>query len=243
MNFSTLIDDGLDFAARCGTVANLQDLIDEFRACVRRYGFTGSVCGAWTGVGRGRTYRFFFNDWPRDWAEIYTSNNIFPDDPFVAEARRQMSLFLWTEMERKRQIGPRAKEIHRLAYEYGWREVVGIPIHGPNGYSGLVTLATREQLVLTPKQRVILSAMSLAIHHRCRTEADFGMAAADAPKLTNREVECLQWVAVGKTDWEIGHILGVAEATAHYHIERAKKKLGVTSRVNAVALLALRGII
>ena len=31
----------------------------------------------------------------------------------------------------------------------------------------------------------------------------------------HREIECLQWVASGKTDWEIGRVLGIAAATAH----------------------------
>ena len=61
--------------------------------------------------------------------------------------------------------------------------------------------------------------------------------------MTHREVECLQWAALGKTDWEIGELLGVTKATAHFHIEQAKRKLGVKSRVQAVALLLLHGTI
>lgn len=243
MDSRKLTEDGLQFAARCASEANVQELIDEFRSCVRSHGFTGSVCGAWTGVSRNRTYRFFFNDWPADWSEIYFQHNIFPDDFFVMEAQRRMSLFLWTEMDPNRQVTPRDKEIVKLAQDYGWREVVGVPVHGPNGYQGLVSMATLETITLSPQDRAMLSMMSLAIHHRCRTEVDFGMSVEDAPKLTRREIECLQWAAAGKTDWEIAQLIGVAEATAHYHVERAKKKLGVSSRIQAVALLALRGII
>jgi DNA-binding CsgD family transcriptional regulator len=38
-------------------------------------------------------------------------------------------------------------------------------------------------------------------------------------------------------------VLGISPSTTHYHVERAKKKLGVTSRVQAVAVAVLRGMI
>jgi LuxR family quorum sensing-dependent transcriptional regulator len=57
---------------------------------------------------------------------------------------------------------------------------------------------------------------------------------AAAGPLTPRERECLQWVARGKTDFEIGIILGISARTARFHIENSKRKLGVASRVQAV---------
>ncbi len=63
----------------------------------------------------------------------------------------------------------------------------------------------------------------------------------DAPKeavraeLSPRELQCLQWAAKGKTDAEIGLILGISPRTARFHIENAKRKLGAATRVQAVA--------
>lgn len=61
--------------------------------------------------------------------------------------------------------------------------------------------------------------------------------------LTARERECLQWVARGKTDFEIGIILGISARTARFHIENSKRKLGVSSRVQAVTLAMRSGSI
>jgi LuxR family quorum sensing-dependent transcriptional regulator len=63
------------------------------------------------------------------------------------------------------------------------------------------------------------------------------------PDLSAREIECMQWVAVGKTDADIAQLLGISPATAHYHVEQAKKKLAMSSRTEAVALLVLHGVI
>lgn len=52
--------------------------------------------------------------------------------------------------------------------------------------------------------------------------------------LVQRELETLTWAARGKTSAEIGEILGVSKRTVDFHIERARGKLGVATRVQAV---------
>jgi LuxR family quorum sensing-dependent transcriptional regulator len=54
--------------------------------------------------------------------------------------------------------------------------------------------------------------------------------------LTTRERDCLSWVASGKTDWEIGQILGISAATAKEYVNRAMHKLDAVSRAQAVAV-------
>lgn len=53
-------------------------------------------------------------------------------------------------------------------------------------------------------------------------------------ELGQREVETLTWAARGKTSAEIGEILGLSKRTVDFHIERARGKLGVATRVQAV---------
>jgi DNA-binding CsgD family transcriptional regulator len=50
--------------------------------------------------------------------------------------------------------------------------------------------------------------------------------------LTSREKEVLQWVAQGKTNGEIGIILGISGLTVKKHIEHLFTKLGVDNRVS-----------
>ena len=52
--------------------------------------------------------------------------------------------------------------------------------------------------------------------------------------LTDRELDCLRWAAIGKTSWEIGAILGIAERTANFHIHNACRKLQVHGRQAAI---------
>jgi len=52
--------------------------------------------------------------------------------------------------------------------------------------------------------------------------------------LREREVETLTWAARGKTFWEIGEILGLSKRTVEFHLENARRKLGVATRTQAL---------
>jgi DNA-binding response OmpR family regulator len=53
-------------------------------------------------------------------------------------------------------------------------------------------------------------------------------------ELNDREVECLTWVARGKTSADIAQILGLAKRTVDFHIDNARGKLGAMTRTEAV---------
>lgn len=53
--------------------------------------------------------------------------------------------------------------------------------------------------------------------------------------LTQREIDVLEWVACGKTNRDIGDILGTSPRTVNKHLEHIFEKLGVETRTAAVA--------
>jgi LuxR family quorum-sensing system transcriptional regulator CciR len=61
------------------------------------------------------------------------------------------------------------------------------------------------------------------------------MQGRNVPRLTRREAECTALIALGKTDWEIGEILGIAQTSVRYFISRAKQRYGVFRRSELVA--------
>lgn len=56
----------------------------------------------------------------------------------------------------------------------------------------------------------------------------------EALGLTPREAEVLSWVAQGKTNREVGIILGASARTVQKHLEHIFQKLGVESRTSAI---------
>ncbi|MDK9698423.1 MAG: response regulator transcription factor [Siculibacillus sp.] len=59
--------------------------------------------------------------------------------------------------------------------------------------------------------------------------------------LTGREAEVLLWIARGKSNRDIGDILGLSPRTVNKHLEQVYAKLGVENRASA-AVMALKAI-
>ena len=61
--------------------------------------------------------------------------------------------------------------------------------------------------------------------------------------LGKREVETLTWAARGKTSAEIAQILGLSKRTVDFHIDNARNKLGVATRIQAAIKAATAQLI
>ncbi len=60
-------------------------------------------------------------------------------------------------------------------------------------------------------------------------------------KLTERELEILKYVIDGKTNKEIGKVVGLQEITVKVHVRNAYKKLGAANRADAVRIALQHG--
>jgi two-component system, NarL family, response regulator len=76
--------------------------------------------------------------------------------------------------------------------------------------------------------------------------SDIGLTLSKAvsfPRLSKREMEVLESLAVGKRNREIAHALEIGEGTIKYHVKSILRKLNVIGRAEAVAVATKRGII
>jgi DNA-binding NarL/FixJ family response regulator len=67
-----------------------------------------------------------------------------------------------------------------------------------------------------------------------RQGADGSLRAAYS--LTAREVDVLRWIACGKSNRDIGEILGLSPRTVNKHLEQIYVKLGVENRASAAVM-------
>ena len=61
--------------------------------------------------------------------------------------------------------------------------------------------------------------------------------------LNDREIETLRWAARGKTAEEIAIIMSIAERTVAFHLNNARDKLGVATRIQAAVKATIAGFI
>ncbi|MFA7586468.1 MAG: helix-turn-helix transcriptional regulator [Novosphingobium sp.] len=114
-----------------------------------------------------------------------------------------------------------------------------LPVHMPFGLIGAASLVPVDQ------SRVDLSEdferhadmLGTAVRRFVTSYSRVMGAKARMPlgnDLSSREVECLRWAAVGKTDLEIGMIMSRSRATIRFHMHNAVAKLQSVNRSHAV---------
>ncbi len=124
--------------------------------------------------------------------------------------------------------------------EEGWW--AGLPAHMRNTDGFIIPVYEKDDLAwytsfsgrepdLGPRAQSLLSVAVYAGFALFRELMD---ATAPRSPLSPREGECLRWVAEGKTDVEVGMILEISPRTVRFHINNAKVKLGVATRIQAV---------
>jgi DNA-binding CsgD family transcriptional regulator len=104
--------------------------------------------------------------------------------------------------------------------------------------------ALEGAMILSALRRFFDELRALSRQHqlRARVQAD-GRLAPSGTWLTARQTECLRWVQAGKSSTDIGVILGISQRTVDDHLLAACRRLGVRTRVQAVATAQALGIL
>ena len=182
--------------------------------------------------------------YPVAWTEHYLEHRYYDVDPVLEYCTTNFTPLTWDRVQRE--PGSEAASMMNMAEDFGLRAGVSMPVHSPFGELGILSFAidqgTRDaqQTALAAVPHVQL--LSAYLHEAVRRVERLAVSAPEA-ELTMRELECLRWVADGKSSWAIGQIMSLSERTVNFHIERAMGKLNVCNRQHAVAKAIVSGLL
>lgn len=213
-----------------------------FADVIAPFGFTASAGGAFVTSRLGAATIFYFQIWPAAWQQLYQRENFVNHDFLVAEARQSMAPFTWREAKERRVLSVGEKRVWQAVLDFGWRDGLSIPFHGPRGYLGLIVVAGAS-IGIPVAVRHHLTLLALIAHERCRCLTQDAAPPAIPANLTSRELECLRFVAGGLSDGETARQLGLSVTTVKEYVDSVRTKLGARSRSQAVAILAAAGIL
>jgi LuxR family transcriptional regulator, quorum-sensing system regulator BjaR1 len=175
---------------------------------------------------------FLMNGWPRGWSGHRANVSYYADDPNSAWCRRTINPFEWSKAMSAPEISTRAAVVptpENLALKSGFL----VPVIRASGSTSCVTMAgERPELESRAKRAVYM--LSLYAHARAVSLLDCTDGAGPRRELTLREREVLQWIAAGKSSWDVSVILGISERTVNWLIARATRKLNAVNRTHAV---------
>ncbi|MFT4194607.1 helix-turn-helix transcriptional regulator [Ottowia sp.] len=178
------------------------------------------------------------------WHSHYMQQAYYQIDPRVHHCARRTTPLLWSSAEPCEH--PRAAQMMREAHDFGLRAGIYAPVHSMDGRFSLTCVSLRdvpqaEALDLVRHAAPLLPALAAHAHEAALRLLPGGQQPEAA--LTRRERECLQWAAAGKTSWEIGLVLNIAERTVNFHLGNAMAKLGCHSRQHAIAKALMQGLV
>ncbi|GEM_PF-4075851 len=116
------------------------------------------------------------------------------------------------------------------------------PLHGPHGSFALALALHEDEAALKQRMPALHLFMTRFFERFLEHAARHRQTEAAEAQLSRRELECLYWCACGKSYWETAVILGLSERTVTHHMNAVRRKLGVQSNAQAVAIASLNGL-
>ncbi len=161
-------------------------------------------------------------------------------DPVMQHCKRHSVPIIW---DQNTYISAGQADKWEAQARFGYSTGICLALHMPEGRH-FVLGVDRDQPLPTDRAevtRLVADLQLFAVHAQ-----DAAMRVLvpqslqpERPKLTPRELDSLRWTMDGKTAWEVGGIMGIAERTAVLHVNNAMHKLGCVNKHQAV-LKALR---
>ncbi len=174
---------------------------------------------------------------PKDWTENYIRQKLYRIDPIPAFAFRREYPFYWSEIERMEFQCEDEKTFILSLVDADFGDGLAVPTFGSGGRNGYFGLGFGgERRDIGTAGITILQAACQAAHLRYCTLLKESLPVP--PKLSQREVEILEWVARGKSNNVIADILGISTHTVDAYLRRVFVKLGTADRITA----AIRGL-
>ena len=126
-------------------------------------------------------------------------------------------------------------DLHKCGFEHvmghGVREIQG-EYGSFFAFAGLKSRPSARDMYLL---ELLMPHLHLALHRMLQHDGRGGDSdIAPTALLSKREIQVLHWVKNGKTNPEIGQILGISPLTAKNHVQKIMRKLKVTNRAQAV---------
>lgn len=233
-------------------IAGNQSALDElFAQTLRPFGVDRFDCG---NMGAETQPPSFVTDGGlAAWRRYYFDQGYHKIDPVAHTHHGFRGSYTWTDVKALTASEPE-QAIWSDARAGGMREGLIVPIAPRRPVQTTVRLTTPEEAFapeFLPLLQSIAVVYAFATSSHCMTPQQpihkppekLSPPAPSKEVLTERELECLYWVARGKSNPEIATIIKLSRHTVNTHIENAKRKFGVATRVQAVALAHQLGLL
>ncbi len=224
------------FVALSGKASSLHDLQNLLESAAFDMGFDFYALVQHVDVRRSTNREtIWLENYPDSWAESFVAQGLYANDPILIASQKTSTGFQWSKVSKLMRLNAHHKRVLAQAAKEGMGDGFTVPAHLPGDSNGTCNFAVRVGHDL-PEHNLMMAQLigMFAFEGARRLVRQNQEGSSAAPQLTARQLECLLYVARGKSDWEIAQILGIKEFTVRDHVQEACERYGVNRRVQLV---------
>lgn len=237
-------DDTLMLISQVTTATTKEELLQRTRAAARTLGYDYVLHGIEMRVPTIGAVQDVNSGYPVEYRTLYEERAFVGRDPTVAHCLVDKRPLVWSEHMYLK--APGAAEIMEESQRFGLNHGLSLPVHEAGRVVSMLSLARDRPFESKAEEALVISSgnvLAHCVHVAAENIILPALLQERRSRLSPREQQCLQLVAQGKSNWDIGMILNVSEDTVAFHMKNMMKKLQVASRVQAVAVGVALGLI
>ncbi|MFT4073902.1 MAG: LuxR family transcriptional regulator [Asticcacaulis sp.] len=221
-----------DFIRDSQAAGTAEVLFAHLKRCVGQYGYDRLIFSVAYDPSLPADHHRpnIFNLYPEDWQKTYLEKGYARLDPVLHAAVTHSSAFTWANLEATSSYSPAQSRLMNEAIDAGLNSGIGVPMRALRAIGGL-GLASTLAHDSAEAHLGLINALCTQFYLSYRR---LHAPPPPAVLLSAKEREVLTWVAAGKTDDEVGAILGISRNTVDTHMRHIFRKLDATNRVTAV---------
>lgn len=213
--------------------ATPQDAFDVLATMGKAYGYNYIAHSHFRDIGAET-----IDNVPVAWTERYFAEEYFLHDPVVQHAMVEQKGFLWQSQSFVVTLDGNGRNFMDEAAQAGLESGFTVPMPFMAGAAGLFTF-TGDRDVEIRQEKLNMLQMAAGHLHFLRA----GAMEKKEFRLTQRQIDVLNWIADGKSYEMIGDILNISARTVQDHVQKAVDALEVSSREAALIKAYQLGLI
>ena len=188
------------------------------------------------------------SSYPSAWTSHYVESGYQQLDPVVRRARHERRAFAWNGRLSGFVRTAGERRFFGEAATFGVQAGLTVPVCAGFGRTAAFTLAADDRSMATddvgPELNEIAHTAAVYFHAHAAVHLLHRQDSESAARvLSQRERQCLNWTAQGKTAADIAVLIGISHRTVVFHLENVRIKLGCSSIAQCVAEAMRRGLL
>jgi len=221
----------LEFVQEIDQIKRTEALLDGLKSRLKAFGVSSLSVNLIHMPGQPVNPHALMGEHWQHWSRHYVRKGYGASDPAVRLLKAHARPFAWSEALAQFRC-PSAETVMDACFEHtGCREGFVVPVRDADG-AVLTAAFSGLEVELSPEVRGALHLAGYYFALRGR-EIVQGIVLEPDCLLSARQIDCLRWVQAGKTDTEIGMLLGISPRTVHNHLEKAKTVFNTPKRAVA----------